>query len=150
MLRSLVGSEMCIRDSNFTHWKEHEKYQVFPSNFNPTTPLNMTHSSLNKEFFPESAEREVNEDLLFNTALLEECRLHSPRIEVDLNKYGGTLVSPDLNLYDLGQVHPVGQPLWNQKTKQLDYPNGLQIRSNMITDSDTVDKFVHILSLIHI
>lgn len=88
---------------------------------------------------------EINENLLFNNSLLEECKKHSPRIEVDLNKYGGTLSREELDLYGLKHIHPVGAPLVNQITGEVDYPNGLQIRANMVTDSEAVEKFRHII-----
>ena len=106
----------------------------------------MSFSNLNKEFITgEALEGVVNENLCFNTKLLEECRKYSESIETKLNKYGGTLLNDQLDLYELKKIHPVGKSLMNQKTKKVDYPNGLQIRSNMITNTDTVDLFKEII-----
>lgn len=106
----------------------------------------MTYSKINETLLGTGVNRKINENLLFNTKLLEECRKHSERIETKLQKYGGKLIKEELDLYDLSRVHPVGKPLINQKTKKVDYPNGLQIRSNMITDNETVDLFKDIIA----
>ena len=105
----------------------------------------MTDSILNETFISSDEEDIVNENLLFNSSLLEECKIHAPRIEEELNKYGGTLINPELELFFIKKIHPVGKPLINQKTHKVDFPNGLQIRSNMITDSETVDKFKKVI-----
>ena len=107
----------------------------------------MSFSNLNKEFITGvELERVISENYCFNTKLLEECRKYSESIETKLNEYGGTLLNDQLDLYELKKIHPVGKKLINQETGEVDYPNGLQIRSNMITNTDTVDLFKEIIT----
>ena len=103
----------------------------------------MTNSTLNETFISKRdfEEESVNEKLLFNTALLEECKEYTEKIEIDLKKFGGKLYHDELGLIDIETVHPVGEPLFNQRTQKCDFPNGLQIRADMITDAEKVQQF---------
>lgn len=110
----------------------------------------MTFSTLNQELiYVEENVREINENLCFNTKLLIKCRQYSEidDIEPELKQFGGKLLEDkQLQLVDKRTVHPPGEPLYNKKTDNFDYPNGLQIRENMITDTKTVDIFAQIIA----
>tara|TARA_B100000287_G_scaffold411426_1_gene440894 strand:- start:727 stop:2250 length:1524 start_codon:yes stop_codon:yes gene_type:complete len=129
--------------NNFTHWKEHEKYQVFPPNFNPPNLTNMTstnlYSELNSTFIDTPEEKEINENLLFNTEFLIKCRQVSPDIRgvTNLDKYG-TLVEEEIQLVDIRQIHGT-EPIKNKKTQQVK-PKGFQTRVNEDVDYSHVDK----------
>jgi len=110
----------------------------------------MTFSTINQELLHvEEVVREINENLCFNTELLIKCRQYSEigDIEPELKEFSGQLLEDkQLDLVDKRTVHPPGEPLKNQVTGKVDFPNGLQIREDMITDTATVDIFAKIIS----
>ena len=101
-------------------------------------------SVLNETFFSQDYP-EVNENLCFNTELLEQCRLKAPRIEKYLkSKRGyvyGTLVEPQLQLIPIDSIHGL-DPITNNKTGKKK-PRGFQIRADEDLDSNVVDDLVY-------
>ena len=99
----------------------------------------------------------VNEKLCFNTKLLNECIEHSNATPIKKNfvegltkpsgGYYGTLAVDELDLYFLKCCHPVGKELKNWHTGEIDYPKGLQIRKNVLTDANVVENFENIIYL---
>lgn len=100
----------------------------------------MSLSTLNETFFATEENYEVNENLCFNTDLLERCRIQSPRIEKYLKKYG-TLVEQQLQLIPIDSIHGL-EPIVNQKTGET-RPRGFQVRSEEDLDSTVVDDLVY-------
>lgn len=101
-------------------------------------------SVLNETFFTIQEYPEVNENLCFNTELLELCRLKAPRIEKYLtSKRGhvyGTLVEPELQLIPIDAIHGL-DPITNNKTGKKK-PRGFQIRADEDLDSNVIDDLV--------
>ena len=111
----------------------------------------MTFSTLNQHIIQSNVleEHVINENLCFNTELLVKCRQFAEvsDIEPELKEFGGVLLGDkQLDLVDKRTIHPPGEPLKNQVTGKMDFPNGLQIREDMITDTATVDIFSKIIS----
>lgn len=98
-------------------------------------------STLNENFFynENGVEEQVNENLCFNTNLLNRCRISSPRIEKYLKKYG-TLVHQELQLIPLDSIHGL-EPITNKKTGKTK-PRGFQVRADEDLDSVVVDDMV--------
>lgn len=107
-----------------------------------------TFSDLNDTFFYDVEETEVNENLCFNTALLEVCRMSSPPIEKYLRKKDGgvygTLVEPRLQLIPIDSIHGL-EPITNQKTRKIK-PRGFQVRADEDLDSTVVDDLVYCMN----
>jgi hypothetical protein len=95
-------------------------------------------SSLNQTFFQTEETKQVNENLCFNTDLLNRCRVSSPRIEKYLKKYG-KLIEPELQLIELKSIHGL-DPITSKKGKTM--PRGFQVRSEEDLDSTVVDDLV--------
>ena len=86
------------------------------------------YENLNKTFDIDPIKYEVNEDLLFNTDLLNRCREDCKHtIDLKLATYGGSMVSDVLELIDIRTVHPAGKEILNNKTGKT-LPKGFQIR----------------------
>ena len=89
---------------------------------------------LNKTFDIDPIKYEVNEDLLFNTDLLNRCREDCKHtIDLKLATYGGSMVSDVLELIDIRTVHPAGKEIRNNDTNEV-LPKGFQIRANVNID----------------
>jgi len=80
---------------------------------------------------------EINENLLFNSDLLEKCRIFSPPIAPSLKGYG-KLVEDQLQLIDMRQVHPAGREIRNKKTGEV-LPKGFQVRTDITIDHGNRD-----------
>ena len=80
---------------------------------------------------------EINENLLFNSDLLEKCRIFSPPIASSLKGYG-KLVEDQLQLIDMRQVHPAGREIRNKKTGEV-LPKGFQVRTDITIDHGNRD-----------
>ena len=67
----------------------------------------MTNSTLNETFISKRdfEEESVNEKLLFNTALLEECKEYTEKIEIDLKKFGGKLYPLPISSFYIDHRH---------------------------------------------
>jgi len=137
--------------NNFTHWKDNPHYRVFPKNYKPNNPTDLTKmttmfSNLNQELIGKvnTEDQEVNENLVFNSDLLERCRKHSPRIVKSLKGYG-KLYKEELQLVDMRQVHPAGKEIRNNKTGEV-LPKGFQVRSDMLIDSVNRDAIAYDIS----
>lgn len=93
-------------------------------------------STLNQQFFPEPESREINENLCFNTELLNKCRSQKDlkkKMEKSLEGYG-KLAHPDLQLVDLRQIHgleSIGQGKYYR-------PRGFQTRADKDYDKTVV------------
>tara|TARA_X000001036_G_scaffold409054_1_gene419799 strand:+ start:977 stop:2422 length:1446 start_codon:yes stop_codon:yes gene_type:complete len=98
---------------------------------------------LNEEFNQETDTSEVNENLCFNTALLEKIRSQEHLKIKFVNSIKGyaTLVEPEVQLVDLRQIHglePIGTP------NTSDYrPRGFQTRSDKDLNSKVVDELTY-------
>ena len=92
------------------------------------------YENLNKTFDIDPIKYEVNEDLLFNTDLLNRCREDCKHtIDLKLATYGGSMVSDVLELIDIRTVHPAGKEIRNNDTNEV-LPKGFQIRANVNID----------------
>ena len=137
--------------NNFTHWKDNPHYKVFPKNYKPNNSTDLTKmttmfSNLNQEIIGKvnMEDREINENLLFNSDLLKLCRKKSPTIKKSLKGYG-KLVEDELQLVDMRQVHPAGKEIRNNKTGEV-LPKGFQIRSDMLIDTVNRDAIAEDIS----
>ena len=94
-------------------------------------------STLNQQFFPEPESRKINENLCFNTELLNKCRSQKDlkeKMEKSLEGYG-KLAHPNLQLVDLRQIHglePIGQGKYYR-------PRGFQTRADKDYDKIVVN-----------
>ena len=125
--------------NNFTHWKDNPHYKVFPKNYKPNNPTDLTkmttsnpnavgdYENLNRAFDLDFLKYEVNENLLFNTELLNRCRKECKPINQLVVKYGGEMIKDVLELIDIRTVHPAGKEILNNKTGKT-LPKGFQIR----------------------
>ena len=87
------------------------------------------YENLNSAFNCESPNHEVNENLVFNTELLNRCRQECKhKIDVQVLAYGGKMVTDVLELIDIRTVHPAGKEITNNKTGTV-LPKGFQILS---------------------
>ena len=89
----------------------------------------------------DMSEVTINEKLLFNTKLLEDCKIYSPRIDNSLRGYG-TLVENELQLIDMRQIHPAGKEIKNNKTGKI-LPRGFQVRSDITIDTVNRDAILY-------
>ena len=119
--------------NNFTHWKDNPHYKVFPKNYKPnmTTTndpnVGQNYENLNKVFDLDSIDYPVNENLLFNTELLNRCRVECKPINHLVQQYGGKMVKDVLELTDIRTIHPAGKEIRNNITKEV-LPKGFQVR----------------------
>lgn len=97
-------------------------------------------SKINETLFNEPDLSEVNENLCFNTALLEKCRSqeHLKVKFVKSLKGYGTLVEDELQLVDLRQIHGL-EPIGEGKDKR---PRGFQTRSDKDLNSKVVNELI--------
>ena len=104
------------------------------------------YSALNEELIGKVniEEQEINENLLFNSDLLERCRKHSPRIVKSLVGYG-KLYKEELQLVDMRQVHPAGKEIKSRKTNKV-LPKGFQVRTDITIDTANRDAISHDIS----
>ena len=89
-------------------------------------------------------ESKVNENLLFNSDLLDRCRKHSPRIVRTLSGYG-KLLKDELQLIDMREVHPAGREIKNKKTGKV-LPRGFQVRTDCTIDEKNRDEIEYDIS----
>ena len=104
------------------------------------------YSALNEEQIGKVniEEQEINENLLFNSDLLERCRKHSPRIVKSLVGYG-KLYKEELQLVDMRQVHPAGKEIKSRKTNKV-LPKGFQVRTDITIDTVNRDAISYDIS----
>ena len=104
------------------------------------------YSALNEELIGKVniEDQEINENLLFNSDLLERCRKHSPRIVKSLVGYG-KLYKEELQLVDMRQVHPAGKEIKSRKTNKV-LPKGFQVRTDITIDSVNRDAIAYDIS----
>ena len=104
------------------------------------------YSALNEELIGKVniEDQEINENLLFNSDLLERCRKHSPRIVKSLVGYG-KLYKEELQLVDMRQVHPAGKEIKSRKTNKV-LPKGFQVRTDITIDTANRDAISHDIS----
>ena len=104
------------------------------------------YSALNEELIGKVniEDQEINENLLFNSDLLERCRKHSPRIVKSLVGYG-KLYKEELQLVDMRQVHPAGKEIQSIKTGKV-LPKGFQVRTDITIDSVNRDAIAYDIS----
>ena len=102
-------------------------------------------SALNQELIGKVniEDQEINENLVFNSDLLERCRKHSPRIVKSLNGYG-KLYKEELQLVDMREVHPAGKEIQSKTGKVL--PKGFQVRTDITIDSVNRDAIAYDIS----
>ena len=102
-------------------------------------------SALNQELIGKVniEDQEINENLLFNSDLLERCRKHSPRIVKSLVGYG-KLYKEELQLVDMREVHPAGKEIQSKTGKVL--PKGFQVRTDITIDSVNRDAIAYDIS----
>ena len=101
------------------------------------TMSSSTFSELNKTFIHESEEREINENLCFNTERLNLCRSQKDlkkKMEKSLIGYG-KLASDELELVDLRQIHGL-EPIGKGKHYRQ---RGFQTRADKDFDKTVVD-----------
>ena len=103
------------------------------------------YSALNQELIGKVniEDQEINENLLFNSDLLERCRKHSPRIVKSLKGYG-KLYKEELQLVDMREVHPAGKEIQSKTGKVL--PKGFQVRTDITIDSVNRDAIAYDIS----
>ena len=103
------------------------------------------YSALNQELIGKVniEDQEINENLLFNSDLLERCRKHSPRIVKSLVGYG-KLYKEELQLVDMREVHPAGKEIQSKTGKVL--PKGFQVRTDITIDSVNRDAIAYDIS----
>ena len=104
------------------------------------------YSALNEELIGKVniEDQEINENLLFNSDLLERCRKHSPRIVKSLVGYG-KLYKEELQLVDMREVHPAGKEIQSIKTGKV-LPKGFQVRTDITIDSVNRDAIAYDIS----
>ena len=104
------------------------------------------YSALNEEIIGKVniEDQEINENLLFNSDLLDRCRKHSPRIAKSLVGYG-KLYKEELQLVDMRQVHPAGKEIKSRKTNKV-LPKGFQVRTDITIDTANRDAISHDIS----
>ena len=94
-------------------------------------------STLNQQFIPQPEGREINEELCFNTELLNKCRSQEDlkkKMEKSLEGYG-KLALPDLQIVDMRQIHGL-EPIGEGKHYR---PRGFQTRADKDYDKTVVD-----------
>ena len=103
------------------------------------------YSALNEELIGKVniEDQEINENLLFNSDLLERCRKHSPRIVKSLVGYG-KLYKEELQLVDMREVHPAGKEIQSKTGKVL--PKGFQVRTDITIDTVNRDAISYDIS----
>ena len=94
-----------------------------------TTPnVVQDYENLNSTFVTDYLDYEVNENLVFNTELLNRCREECKhKIDVQVLAYGGKMVTNVLELIDIRTVHPAGKEIKNNDTGDV-LSKGFQIR----------------------
>ena len=93
------------------------------------------YENLNRAFDLDFLDYEVNENLLFNTELLNRCREECKHtIDLKVATYGGKMVTNVLELIDIRTVHPAGKEIKNNKTGKV-LPKGFQIRVDTNIDN---------------
>lgn len=94
-----------------------------------TTPnVVQDYENLNSTFVTDYLDYEVNENLLFNSELLNRCREECKhKIDVQVLAYGGKMVTNVLELIDIRTVHPAGKEIKNNDTGDV-LSKGFQIR----------------------
>ena len=94
-----------------------------------TTPnVVQDYENLNSTFITDYLDYEVNENLVFNTELLNRCREECKhKIDVQVLAYGGKMVTNVLELIDIRTVHPAGKEIKNNDTGDV-LSKGFQIR----------------------
>ena len=93
------------------------------------------YENLNRAFDLDFLNYEPNENLLFNTELLNRCREECKHtIDFKVATYGGKMVTNVLELIDIRTVHPAGKEIKNNKTGKV-LPKGFQIRVDTNIDN---------------
>ncbi len=94
-----------------------------------TTPnVVQDYENLNSTFVTDYLDYEVNENLVFNSELLNRCREECKhKIDVQVLAYGGKMVTNVLELIDIRTVHPAGKEIKNNDTGDV-LSKGFQIR----------------------
>ena len=93
------------------------------------------YENINRAFDLDFLDYEVNENLLFNTELLNRCREECKHtIDLKVATYGGKMVTNVLELIDIRTVHPAGKEIKNNKTGRV-LPKGFQIRVDTNIDN---------------
>lgn len=109
----------------------------------------MTSTKKISEVFNSAEKVEVNENLCFNTKLLEECK-KSPHISKILKKPDGSLYGEALDLHpmliDIRQIHDLSY-ISHKTDSSKDLPNGFQTRAVEDLDVDVVDELSMAMSL---
>ena len=85
------------------------------------------YENLNLLFGVDFTAHEINENLLFNSELLNRCRKECQPIDKLVVAYGGKMVTNVLELIDINTVHPAGKEIKNNVTNEV-LPKGFQIR----------------------
>ena len=86
------------------------------------------YDNLNLQFGVDFTAHKINEDLVFNSELLNRCREECKhKIDVQVLAYGGKMVTNVLELIDIRTVHPAGKEIRNNRTGKV-LPKGFQIR----------------------
>tara|TARA_E500000331_G_scaffold251676_1_gene242012 strand:+ start:102 stop:1304 length:1203 start_codon:yes stop_codon:yes gene_type:complete len=93
------------------------------------------YENLNRAFDLDFLNYEPNENLLFNTELLNRCREECKHtIDFKVATYGGKMVTNVLELIDIRTIHPAGKEIKNNKTGKV-LPKGFQIRVDTNIDN---------------
>tara|TARA_A100000164_G_C21851615_1_gene745281 strand:- start:30 stop:1232 length:1203 start_codon:yes stop_codon:yes gene_type:complete len=93
------------------------------------------YENLNRAFDLDFLNYEPNENLLFNTDLLNRCREECKHtIDFKVATYGGKMVTNVLELIDIRTIHPAGKEIKNNKTGKV-LPKGFQIRVDTNIDN---------------
>ena len=85
------------------------------------------YENLNSQFGVEPTAHEINENLLFNSELLNRCRQECQPIDYLVVKYGGKMINNELQLVNIHTIHPAGKEIRNNKTLKVK-SKGFQIR----------------------
>ena len=93
------------------------------------------YENLNRAFALQFLDYEPNENLLFNSELLNRCREECKhKIDLKVATYGGKMVTNVLELIDIRTIHPAGKEIKNNKTGKV-LPKGFQIRVDTNIDN---------------
>jgi hypothetical protein len=96
-----------------------------------TTPnMIQDYSTLDEIFGVQDEQHVINENLLFNSDMLNRCREDCKQdISKIIVKYKGAMIDNQLQLVDIRTVHPAGKEITNNKTGEV-LPKGFQVRAD--------------------
>ena len=100
-----------------------------------TPNMVQNYTTLDDIFGVQYEEHTINENLLFNSEMLNRCRAECKHdISLAVAQHGGKMISNVLELIDIRSVHPAGKEIKNNKTGKV-LPKGFQIRYDTNIDN---------------